>query len=360
MTHISRATDRHHSDGTMEAFLPVHQKREICPDDVTDNVPDDNDDEEFRLCPHLSKEDSSGCGLAWRITTLLLCLPLCYPCYLTKKTRQHLRRQDSTPKKLTKGRCGHDHHDLSLTPNLSDSRTSLSLSSQSSLKSRSASSRRSSQELRVIFLLSRTSKKLVDSLENVQSDNREEVIGNLSSSRENINYKIVLCQEFPKRNLSQEMMMGSMNMVAIVFSEGEELQDLLATESGILSYIRQYWRGYFPLLLLQIGSSTEVVRKSGIEILERDFSSCFRLHLPDPCSRDKDVEEAVINFHLHNDKFQCHKVERATSTNTNQSLFSNNWKCSGLCGLKNKKIDPLRSKKRSIIHAIRRKISRNE
>lgn len=277
--------------------------------------------------------------------------------------REHLLRQDSTPKKMCKGRCGHDHHDISHTPTLSESRSSLNLSTQSSLKSRSASSdrdQRQFQELSVIFLLSSTSNKLLDSLENVKSDVREGVIGTISSSSEEDQYNIVLCQELPKRKLSQEMMLGNMNMVIIVYSDQSELQEIMANETGMLGYIRQYWRGYFPLLLVQIGSPCDIVKKPVIEILQRDFSSSFRLHFPDPCSRDKDLEDVVVSYHLHCDKFQCHKVERATSTDTSQSLSIVNWKCSGLCGLKSSKIDPLRRKKRSVIDAIRRKISRNE
>ena len=68
----------------------IHQQHSryeaIRPDDVTDHC-DTEEEEKFRLCPRLASEDSSGCGLAWRLATLMLCLPLCYPCYLTKKTR---------------------------------------------------------------------------------------------------------------------------------------------------------------------------------------------------------------------------------------------------------------------------------
>ena len=277
--------------------------------------------------------------------------------------REHLNRQNSTPKKMCKGTCGHDHHDISYTPTLSESRSSLNLSTQSSLKSRSASSdreQRQAQELSVMILLSKTSNKLVDSLDNVQSDVREGVIGTITSSSEEVQYNIVLCQELPRRKLSQEMMIGNMSMVVIVYSDLEELQEVMANETGMVGYIRQYWRGYFPLLLIQVGSPGDIIRKSVSDKLQRDFSSCFRLHLTDPCSRDKDLEDVFVSYHLHNDKFQCHKVERATSTDTSQSLVTTNWNCSGLCGLKSSKIDPLRQKKRSVIDAIRRKISRNE
>ena len=70
----------------------IHQQHSryeaIRPDDVSGHVSgDDEEEEQFRLCPRLAQEDSSDCGLAWRLVTLILCLPLCYPCYLTKKTR---------------------------------------------------------------------------------------------------------------------------------------------------------------------------------------------------------------------------------------------------------------------------------
>ena len=50
-----------------------------------DDADPDTEEEEaagFRACPRLGRG-----SLAWRLATLLLCLPLCYPCYLSKKTR---------------------------------------------------------------------------------------------------------------------------------------------------------------------------------------------------------------------------------------------------------------------------------
>ena len=61
-----------------------------------------------------------------------------------------------------------------------------------------------------MILLSKTSNKLVDSLDNVKSDVREGVIGTITSSSEEVQYNIVLCQELPRRKLSQEMMIGNM------------------------------------------------------------------------------------------------------------------------------------------------------
>ena len=73
-------------------------------------------------------------------------------------------------------------------------------------------------------------------------------------------------------------------------------------------------------------------------------------------------------FLLHTDKLQCHKVERTTSnltssltsSLTSQSLVQASWSCPGLCGLRSNQAEQARKKKRSVMDAIRRKISRTE
>ena len=79
-----------------------------------------------------------------------------------------------------------------------------------------------------------------------------------------------------------------------------------------------------------------------------------------------------VRFLLHTDKLQCHKVERTTSSLTSnltstmtssltsQSLVQASWSCPGLCGLRSNQAEQPRKKKRSVMDAIRRKISRTE
>ena len=58
--------------------------------DTSDLHSDDNDDDDDKMqwCPRLrSSEDSSSCDLVWNMMTMVFCIPLCYPCYLTKKAR---------------------------------------------------------------------------------------------------------------------------------------------------------------------------------------------------------------------------------------------------------------------------------
>ena len=60
------------------------QQHTLESDDVSE---DEDSDKEFRLCPRLDLDDRTGCSLFWRILTVVFCLPLSYPCYLTRKTR---------------------------------------------------------------------------------------------------------------------------------------------------------------------------------------------------------------------------------------------------------------------------------
>ena len=69
---------------------------------------EEESEEKFRLCPSSLRQHRTGCSLVWRLASLLLCLPLCYPCYLTKQYRAHRRRKvewkqpsNPTPLRLT-------------------------------------------------------------------------------------------------------------------------------------------------------------------------------------------------------------------------------------------------------------------
>ena len=108
------------------------------------------------------------------------------------------------------------------------------------------------------------------------------------------------------------------------------------------------------------GTPGDNIKKTVIESFDKEFSSCFRLQLSDPCEVDGVIFETCIRYFLHNERLECSKVEKSSSTNVSQSLVLPDWKCTGLCGLKSSRIDLLRKKKRSVISAIRRKISRQD
>ena len=263
-----------------------------------------------------------------------------------------------------RGTCSHHHYDTldrdrgnSLTPTLRSQRSISSQKSVSSLKNFVDDT----EKLNVIFLVSKTSNKLVDSLDLYPAPAKMEgALGSKVINSNGMSFSVMFHQELAGLKSNQAFSIGTMNMVIMVYSDMNELQDLVNNEVGIISHMRKYWRGYIPLMLVQVGCQNEAIKDSYLDLLEKDYSSCFRLHVDDPCSIDDILLDRCIKFFLHNEKFQCNKVDKTTSTSINQSLHTPNWRCSGLCGIKSNEKNVLMKKKRSVINAIRRKISRHD
>ena len=55
--------------------------------DLSETETDGDPADSFHYCPPGLTQDVRGCRLVWRILTWVLCIPLCYPCYLTKHAR---------------------------------------------------------------------------------------------------------------------------------------------------------------------------------------------------------------------------------------------------------------------------------
>ena len=219
------------------------------------------------------------------------------------------------------------------------------------------------QELGVMFFMSGTGNKMLKSMEMMESEENCDsagVVGSVVTTVDDASHRVTLHQETMAGQQRQESLVGSLNMVIMVYRDMTELQTMVTNETGLLGHLRHYWRGFMPLLLVQVGCPGDMIKQSVIDKLENDFSSCFRLHISDPCSESGAIIENCVRFHLHNVRFQCSKLERSISASPNHSLVSAQWKCSGMCGLVSYKPDPLRKKKRSVINAIRRKISRME
>ena len=229
--------------------------------------------------------------------------------------------------------------------------------------------------MKVIFLFSKTTANLVSSLTVEPVEEKSEgVLGRRTLVVEETWFELQLHQEFPQRQLSQEMIVGRLNIIVLSFSSNQELRNQgqflssplvwsclternisVENQRGILHYIKNYWRGYFNLFLVstQEGYTME---KSLKESLEKDFSNLFLYHSSDSLLNDE-FFDVLTRFYIHNDKYQCNKTEKTTSTSSNQSLLSS-WQCSGLCGLKTDPLSNVRKRKKSFINVIKRKISR--
>ena len=238
-----------------------HQHHALDSDDVSEEEKEE-EEQKFRLCPHLELDGKTGCSLFWRLLTLVLCLPLCYPCYLTRKTRwpaqwdfrvsylyihlvifdnhivfyrQYQSARERTPKRLYRGTCRHDHSgdisSLCQTPILSRSQSSLSSPCRKD---------KEVQKLNILLLFSDSYHSLKSSVTLEPSQDKSEgLIGTKTSVVEDISFDMSLYQEFPQRRLSQEMLLSSINILVLIFSSHQDL-----THQG-----KQTWFGTKKLTL---------------------------------------------------------------------------------------------------------------
>ena len=139
--------------------------------------------------------------------------------------------------------------------------------------------------MRLLVLLSRSSSRLVAGLHPAPPAAPEPgLLGSLDTGVEGAAYRVTLHQELARARLSQELGLGQLSMVALVYSDPAELREVVGRGGGLLDHLRHYWRGYLPLLLVQLGAGAGPVRAAVLDTIGRDFSSCFRLQLADPCS----------------------------------------------------------------------------
>lgn len=312
---------------------------------VLEDDEDDISDDSFHYCPAGLTQDASGCRLVWRLLTMCLCLPLCYPCYLTKHARQYHRKKSCTPRKKMRGTSCPRSHDGTLASNTSDASPSRShtLSSYSGY--------RDNKDVNVIFLKSETGFKLLNNFCMDTVCKTQGVKGKSVITVENFTCDLAISQESCLSKTSPEEIYNSASVlvtdidcIVIVFTTTEELEEVVGKETGIVGYVRKYWNGYFPLVLIQVAKQAELgsIKKSLIEKIEEGFSSCFRFIIEDIESSQAVLFEAFIRFYLHEVRLQCSKLDKTFSdrdlsfnTSSNSSLHSSSWRCAGLCGLRN-------------------------
>jgi len=305
-----------------------------------EEIPDDS----FHYCPRGLTLDVTGLRLVWRLVTVCVCLPLCYPCYLTKYTRQYHRKRSCTPGKVMHGSCPRSH-DGTLASNTSEASPSKSQTLSSSYRGD-----RDNQAVNVIFLKSDTGFQLLNKFKMESVCKTQGVKGKSVITVENFTCDLAISQESCLSQTSAEeihnnasVLVADIDCIVIVFSETEELEEVVAKETGIVGYVRKYWNGYFPLVLIQVAKQTELgsIKKSLLEKVEQGFSSCFKFIIEELATNQSILFEALIRFYLHEVRLQCAKMDKTYidpdltfNTSSNSSLHSPTWRCSGLCGLK--------------------------
>jgi len=276
---------------------------------------------------------------------MVICIPLCYPCYLTKHARQYYRKKYSSPeKKMREPVC--KSHDGTLASNTSEASPSRSLTLSSGRGDRDQTG------VNVIFLKSETGFELLNSLKMESVCKVQGVKGKSVITVGNFSCDLAISQESCLSTTSPEeihnnagVLVADIDSIVIVFRTQEELEEVVCKPTGIVGYIRHYWHGYFPLILVQVAPTihqAEPLKKYLIEKIEEGFSTSFRLIVEDVKHCQTRLFEALARFYQHEVRLQCSKLDKAFSipdlnlnTSSNSSLHSSSWRCAGMCGLTN-------------------------
>ena len=132
-----------------------------------------------------------------------------------------------------------------------------------------------------------------------------------------------------------------MDVVVLVVDQKEkkEIDQILMRPTGVVGYIREYWSGFFPLLLIEISDKTdeEMISKKSILSIHSLFSVTHRIIVD---QEDKSfIFESVGRFYNHIKVFHCEKFQQSLHTKklghlVSLSLTERFWFCSGLCQMR--------------------------
>ena len=136
----------------------------------------------------------------------------------------------------------------------------------------------------------------------------------------------------------------SMDIVVLVVNQDEKkvLDKTLNRSTGVVGYIKEYWSGFFPLLLIELANKngeTEPIESKSLKALNSMFSVIHRIIIDDFESSTDFIFESVARFYSHIKIFQCEKFQQSLHTEKlgqliSLSLTEKFWICSGLCKMR--------------------------
>ena len=246
----------------------------------------------LELCPrswYLEAREEGGARGTWRLAFLCLCLPLCYPCYLTRSLRR-LRRKHHH-------KAGHGPERTCLSP---------SYSQQEKAGDR--------VRLDAMVLQSEAGFDLVNKLSLQKIGQGQDTAGQtdvvLKEHRAvvHVTFEASICTtsvpNFPVSTTAA--FVADLDVLVLAFRQEEELVACLSRSSGVLGYCSTYWRGYYPLLLVKLSTAPPApLRREALACLEKSFSCCYLLQLGNPFTRKDELLllETLLQLYLH--VFRC-------------------------------------------------------
>lgn len=307
----SSATDSRGS--TSERVAPPAERQETL-----------ESEEGFDPCPsswYREAKQTGGLGGAWRLAFMCLCLPVCYPCYITRKYRR--RRRASTS-----------------LGGISPSRVPLSPSiSQVDALNFPAKDAREVLRVDAMFLQSDSGFKLLNRLA-VQrvavQDGQKNTAGEVQVAAADFTAKVLVAFETLSSDtlsLPCSALLTNLHIPVLVYRDTEELEGVIGRARGILGYCQQYWGGYYPLFLVRMADgASPVIKKDLVDKLEAIFSCCLHTSLPENFTKKEEASlmDSLFRLYLHMFKLRC---ADGSGPHEKLGVRSTSWRCPGQCGL---------------------------
>jgi len=310
--HSSSATDSRGSTSERVAAPAVRQETL------------ESEDQGFDPCPsswYRQAKQTGGLGGAWRLAFMCLCLPLCYPCYITRKYR---RRRRAT----------------SNLGGISPSRAPLSPSiSQIDAKASPAKDAKEALRVDAMFLQSDSGYKLLNRLPLKRVavlEGQKNTAGEVEVAAADFTAKVLVAFETLSSDTSSlpcSALLTNLHIPVLVYRDTEELEGVIGRARGILGYCQQYWGGYYPLLLIRMAEgATPPIKKDLVDKLEAIFSSCLHTSLPENFTKKEEAAlmDSLFRLYLHMYKLRC---ADGGGPHERLGLRSTSWRCPGQCGL---------------------------
>ena len=114
------------------------------------------------------------------------------------------------------------------------------------------------------------------------------------------------------------------------------------TAGGVVGYIKEYWSGFFPLLLIEVAhknGETDLIEAKSSLAVHSLFSVTHRIIVNNFDNNIDFILESVARFYNHIKVFQCEKFQQTLHTDklghlVSLSLTEKYWFCSGLCQMR--------------------------
>jgi len=309
--HSSSATDSRGS--TSERVATPVERQETLESEL---------DQGFDPCPsswYRQAKQTGGLGGAWRLAFMCLCLPLCYPCYITRKYRRRRR--------ATANLGGISPSRVPLSPSISQIDASPAKDAKEALR------------VDAMFLQSDSGYKLLNRLPLKRVsvlEGQKNTAGEVEVAAADFTAKVLVAFETLSSDTSSlpcSALLTNLHIPVLVYRDTEELEGVIGRARGILGYCQQYWGGYYPLLLIRMAEgTTPPIKKDLVDKLEAIFSSCLHTSMPENFTKKEEASlmDSLFRLYLHMYKLRC---ADGGGPHEKLGLKSTSWRCPGQCGL---------------------------